>query len=316
MDSVTNLRTFLTVVQCAGFSEAARMMNVVPSVVAKRIAQLEEAFGVRLFSRTTRSVVLTDAGQRLMARARVLVADFDDMAQSMRRDESRLEGQLRLMLPTTLTLLYLGDVIARFLSSNERVSLDISLADRSINPMEQAFDIVVSGRAAHYDGVTQLPLAPIHYMLCASPEYLARAHPLTHPDELSRHRCLVFKPAGKMWSFVSAHGQMQVDVSPVMQTDDTHSLLLAALQGVGIAVLPGYLADPALMRGELTALLPGFPCAPAWFKAYVPKRLEREVLVRHLCTHIQQALEELPNVNIVSLGTLPRSGGLGQQRSN
>jgi DNA-binding transcriptional LysR family regulator len=306
MDTVTSLRTFLAVVQSSGFSDAARQLNVVPSVVAKRVAQLEQSMGTRLFKRSTRSVALTEAGQRLVARATALVNDFDDLATAVRRDENRLEGHLRLMLPTTLTLLYLGDVLAKFMAEHDRITLEIELADRSINPMEQAYDVVVSGRTAHYDGVIQIPLAPIDYVLCASREYLSRRGPLTHPTELSRHRSLVFRPAGKTWTFQSDHGPIQVDVVPTMLSDDTHSLLLAAQQGLGVSVLPGYLARPAIGRKELFLLLPAFPVAEAWFKAYVPKRLERLALVQRLCQRLKQALEALPHANVVSLGTLPR----------
>lgn len=306
MDTVTNLRTFVTVVQCSGFSEAARYMQVVPSVVAKRVAQLESSMGARLFDRTTRSVSLTEAGQRLHARAGALLDDFDDLITTVHRDKNKLEGHLRLMLPTTLTLLYLGDVLTKFMAENDRITLEIALADRSINPMEQAFDVVVSGRTANFEGVTQIPLAPIHYVLCASREYLLSAGPIQHPQDLATHRCLVFKPAGKTWSFGSSHGPIQVDVHATILSDDTHSLLLAAQQGLGIAVLPGYLAAPAMARGELLPLLKGHPVADAWFKAYVPRRLERLALVQRLCERIKQALEELPTAEIVSLGTLPR----------
>lgn len=307
MDTVTNLRTFVTVVQCSGFSEAARHMQVVPSVVAKRVAQLEQAMGMRLFDRTTRSVNLTEAGQRLHARAGTLLDDFDDLVSNVQRDETKLEGHLRLMLPTTLTLLYLGDVLTRFMAENDRITLEIALADRSINPMEQAFDVVVSGRTANFEGVTQIPLAPIHYVLCASPEYLQNHGSIAHPHDLTTHRCLVFKPAGKTWSFGSAHGTILVDVPAVMQSDDSHSLLLAAQQGLGVTVLPGYLAAPAMARGDLLPLLKDHPVTEAWFKAYVPRRLERLALVQRLVQRIREALEALPTAQIVSLGTLPRN---------
>lgn len=94
-----------------------------------------------------------------------------------------------------------------------------------------------------------------------------------------------------------------------MLSDDTHSLLLAAQQGLGVAVLPGYLARPAIARGELTPLLEAFPFAEAWFKAYVPHRLERQVLVQRLCERIKKALEDLPLAHIVALGTVPRGKG-------
>jgi DNA-binding transcriptional LysR family regulator len=306
MDSITNLRTFLTVVNCSGFSEAARFMNVVPSVVAKRIAQLELAMGARLFKRTTRSVALTDAGQRLHVRALAVVSEFDDLASVVRRDESRLEGHLRLMLPTTLTLLYLGDVVSRFLADNDRVTAEVALADRSINPLEEAFDVVVSGRTARYEGVTQIPLAPIHYVLCGSTEYLTRFSTPAHPHDLAAHRCLVFNPAGRTWSFNSQHGPILIDVPARLVADDAHSLLLAAQQGLGLAILPGYLAKTSLERGELLPLLPDHPVTEAWFKAFVPRRVERLALVRAMCDRLRQALAELSQADIVSKGTLRR----------
>lgn len=308
MDTVTNIRTFLAVVQFSGFSEAARNMHVVPSVVAKRIAQLEQAMGARLFERSTRSVTLTEAGQRLHLRAIPLVHGFDDLATAVHRDESRLEGHLRLMLPTTLTLLYLGDILTKFMADHDRITLEIALADRSINPMEQAFDVIVSGRTAHYEGVSQIPLAPIGYMLCASPEYLRTSETIEHPSDLLGHRCLVFQPVGKTWTFTSSLGPVQVDVPPTLVAEDAHTLLLASQQGLGVAILPGYLARPAMSRRELTAVLPEYMVAEAWYKAYVPKRLERLARVQRLCQALKDALEQLPRAYIVSRGTVARGG--------
>jgi DNA-binding transcriptional LysR family regulator len=307
MDTVLNLKTFLAVVQCQGFSGAARQLDVVPSVVAKRIAQLEKSLDAKLFERSTRTVRLTTAGQRLHARAGSLVGDFDDLVSAVRLDDSRLEGHLRLMLPTTLTLLYLGDTLAKFMARHERITIEVELADRSINPAEQAFDVVVSGRNAHYDGVTQIPLAPVQYVLCASPEYLAVKGVPTQPEELMRHRCLVFRPAGRTWTFKSEHGPIGVDVPATLLVDDAHTLLLAAQQGQGVAILPGYLARAALGRGELSHLLPEHPVAEAWFKAYVPRRLEHLERVRSLCHCLKDALEQLPHARIVALGTAARS---------
>jgi len=306
MDVVTNLRTFLAVAQSEGFSDAARALDVVPSVVAKRIAQLEQTMGVRLFDRSTRFVALTDAGARLQARASQVVGDFDSLVDHVHREDRGLEGHIRLMLPTTLTLLYLGDVLAKFMAEHERITLEVALADRSMNPTEQAFDIVVSGRAAHYEGVAQIPLAPIQYLLCASPEYLRLRGQPEHPVDLLNHRCLGFRPAGKTWSFGSAKGPIHVDIVPILLVDDGHTLLLSAQQGVGVAILPGYLARPSLMRGELVPLLADFPVAEAWFKAYVPRRVERLERVQRLCERLREALLELPEAHILARGTEPR----------
>ena len=117
MDMVANLRAFLAVARCGAFSEAARQLNVVPSVVAKRVGQLEHTMGTRLFERSTRKVALTEAGQKLQVRARGLVAEIDDAIRSLERDENRLEGHILLMAPTTLTTLVLPTSSTAFSTS-------------------------------------------------------------------------------------------------------------------------------------------------------------------------------------------------------
>ena len=126
MDILTNLRTFVTVARTGGFSPAARQLHVVPSVVAKRIAQLEQTMQARLFERSTRVVELTEAGRRLQARAAGLVSELDDVVQSVRRDEGALDGHLKVMAPTTLTLLCLGSLLDAFLAQHPRLTLEIT----------------------------------------------------------------------------------------------------------------------------------------------------------------------------------------------
>ena len=293
MDSVTNLRTFLAVVHHEGFSEAARHLHVVPSVVAKRIAQLEKTMGARLFERSTRSVTLTEAGRRLKAHAAPAVGVFDELVHAIRRDEGKLEGHIRLMAPTTLTTLVLGDALVGFLEQHEQISLEVSLADRSVNPLEQSFDVVVSGRAAHYEGVIQIPLAPIDYKLCASARYLDRQRAFDHPSDLAERECLVFRPTGNTWTFRSPRGLIHVDVLPRLTADDNRTLLLAAERGLGIAMLPAYICRHALDRGSLNELLPEFPAQETWFKAYVPKRQAGLARVKALCDWMAQAMENI-----------------------
>ena len=117
MDTTTHLRTFIAVVRGGGFSDAARQLGVVPSVVAKRIAHLEQELHTRLFDRTTRKVTLTEAGEKLVSRASGIVAEFEELLHSVRRDEGMPEGHLRVMAPTTLTMAQLGPVFCSFLAA-------------------------------------------------------------------------------------------------------------------------------------------------------------------------------------------------------
>lgn len=293
MDVLTNLRTFLAVARTGGFSEAARQLNVVPSVVAKRIAQLEQTMHSRLFERSTRVVTLTEAGRRLLARAASLVSDIDDVVQDVRRDDGKLEGHIRLMAPTTLTLLRLGPLLDEFLAEHDRITMEIALEDRSINPLEEGIDIAISGRSASYEGVLDIPICPVHPRLCASPAYLERRGVPAHPRDLSEHDCLVFKPAGGSWVFQSQRGLVYVEVNGRLVADDNHTLLQAARNGRGIAVLPQYVCASALEAHELTLLLPSFPPQDAWFKAYVPRRRHGLARVQVLLKWLTSRLEAM-----------------------
>lgn len=288
MDVTTHLRTFAAVVRCGGFSEAARQLGVVPSVVAKRVAQLEEELHVRLFQRTTRKVTLTEAGEKLHARAAGILGEFDELLHSVRRDDGKPEGHLRVMVPTTLTIEQLGPVFCAFLSAHSRITLELALVDRSANPAEGDFDLSISGRAASYEGVIDIPLRPVSPFLCASPAYLQSRPPLTHPRDLSDAQCLVFSATGTSWSFQSNRGMLSVDVRPRLIADDNRTLLRAAVAGLGIALLPSYVANDSLRSGALEVVLPTFAPQENWFKAYVPKRKMHLGRIKALLQFLQQ----------------------------
>lgn len=290
MDTLANLRAFLATVRGGNFSEAARQLDTVPSVIAKRIGHLEWTLGARLFERSSRRVTLTEAGHKFHARARALVADFDAIASELKRDQNALEGHIRLRAPTSLTVLYLADILAAFQQRYDRLTLEITLLDRSANPAEEGFDISVSGRADSYEGVVDEPLCPLRQVVCASPAYLARRPAPRHPRDLADHDCLVFNPTGHTWHFNSDRGPIRVDVPARLGANDNYALYAAARAGNGIAVLPAYVAGRALADGSLVALLEGYPLQDVWLKALIPARtrgLPRiEVLLAWLREHL------------------------------
>ena len=287
MDTTTHIRTFVEVVRCGGFSEAARQLGVVPSVVARRIAQLEAELQARLFERTTRKVTLTEAGERLHLRAAGVVAEFEELLHAVRRDEGKPEGHLRVMAPTTLTMEQLGDVFCAFLATHPRITLELSLVDRSTNPAEAGFDLAISGRAASYEGVVDVPLCPVQPVLCAAPAYLQARGTPTHPRDLADHACIAFAPTGTSWAFHSARGMVAVDVHPRLLADDNRTVLRAALQGLGVALLPRYIAGAELAKGTLVPLLPKHEPQENWFKAYVPRRKMGTARVKALLAFLQ-----------------------------
>ena len=310
MDVLTNLRTFLMVARCDGFSDAARHLHVVPSVAAKRVSQLEKTVGATLFIRTTRSIRLTEAGELLRSRAADLVAAFDTVVLSLKDEQRGLTGLIRVMAPTTITTRHLGTVFSAFLAAHPNVKLEVELIDRSINPLEEGYDVVISGRSATYEGVEDFPLYPVNPLLCASPSYLHKRSPLNHPRELAAHDCLLFRPAGSHWVFQSpAEGSIDIDITaPRLIADDNMSLLESAKAGCGITVIPRYIARSALQEGSLLAILPEYPPNQNWFRVYIPKRklpLPRiKAFLDHLTNPDSRLDDAMPATDVST--TIPR----------
>lgn len=271
MDTVQNLRAFLAVARAGSFSAAARQMGVATSVVAKRIDQLEAATGTRLFRRTTRSMQLSEAGETWIRRVRPVVADLDDVMAGAARTRDELGGPLRVKVPTTMTILYLADVLARFQRLHPKITLDVTLTDRTVNPVDEGFDVVVAAFGSSFSQAVDQPLCPLPRLLCASPAYLDRRGMPRHPRELPDHDTLSFQPTGHVWSFGSPQGPILVEVGPKMSANDGQVLLASARAGNGIALLSEYVALPSLRSRELVAVLPEYPVPDIWLKMLIPE---------------------------------------------
>ncbi len=269
MDTLLNIRAFVSTARRGSFSAAARDAGVAPSVITKRISQLEHQLGTVLFHRSTRMVKLTESGAEMLPRCLKLIGDLDETLQSARR-RGRIQGQLRIKAPSTLTSLLLGGLISEFAVAHPSVCIDLVLLDRSVNPVEESFDIAISARHATYSNVVDIPLAPYPCVLIASPDYLASAPALDHPRDITNHSCVTSVLYGRLWRFDGPGGEVSVEVHPRMTANDGRVLLEAARRGVGLAILPKFVARDAIAAGELVPAIARFPPATMRLKALVP----------------------------------------------
>jgi len=294
MDALQNLRAFLSVAETGSFSAAARRSGLATSVLTKRVDQLERAVKTKLFVRTTRIVTLTEAGRRWIERVRSLVADFDDTMRQVSDTEHDLEGPLRVKAPTTLTVLYLADILARFQAQNPKLSMEIVLADRAVNPADEGFDLAVAAFDAAFSDVVDIPLCPLRPMLCASPDYVARRGAPAHPRDLIAHDTLNFAPTGSIWSFNSPQGPTAVGINPRFSANDGQVLLRAALAGNGIALLSEYLTAPRLAAGELVPVLESYQPPERWVKMLIPEARMQVARISALAQFLKDAFSPSP----------------------
>lgn len=291
MDTLANLKAFLATADSGSFSEAARQSDVVPSVVAKRIDQLEWRIRAPLFARSTRKLTLTDVGERYLPTVRKLVAQMDDMLAGMAQASGDLEGPIRIKIPTTLGTLYISDLLNQFLIEQPRISMDVVLADRSVNPVEEGFDLAIGALPESYGQVRDRALGPIRRRLCAAPAYLQRRGTPLQAADLIDHDCLVFTTSGSRWEFQSPQGQVGVDVRPKLKTNDGVALSKAAISGLGVAVLADYLASPAIASGALVEICPELTLPDIWLKALVPNNRYDLPRIQMLLQWLEQRIQ-------------------------
>ena len=273
------------------FSAAARDLGVAPSVVTKRVTQLEKSLGTQLIVRSTRGLALTSAGDRLLPRFVRLMAEFDEIFAAHDGEELRLEGHLKIKSPTTITSESLGAVFADFQVEHPGISLEILLIDRSVNPLEEGYDIAIGALPVSYPNVIDVPICPYDLVTCCAPAYLAgKAHP-RHPTELTDYECLTTVLFRTTWVFESSQGGISVEVHSRMHSSDSRVLREAAVRGLGIAILPSFLAEEPIAKGLLIPLLRDFPVAGHWVKALVPRMKMRKPAVQELVTYLKARMQ-------------------------
>lgn len=255
LPETAELLTFVRAVEGRSITRAARELGVPRPTVGRRLARLEEKLGVRLLRRTTRTMVLTDAGEALFARARSLVIAVEEAQHAVRRRDDVPRGVLRVSTPP-MQGVGLGLLAAAFLERCPLVQLIIDTGTRHVDLVTGGFDVAIRAASKIAPGLVARTLARIRLVAVASPSYLA-AHPAPRrPTDLAAHRCLVGFDRGEHPAMHWPTSRGRVRVPAHLATNDLSALREAALRGLGIAMLPSPLVWDDLTSGALVAVLP------------------------------------------------------------
>ncbi len=294
MAELQDIKAFLTTVRLGSFSAAGRELGLSPSVMTKRVSRLEDRMGAPLLLRSTRNLSMTTLGEKVRPRFQLLMGELDEVLDGGMPIEGEIEGHLRIKTPQTITALYIGDIFAKFLAENRKVTMEIITKDRAVNPIEEGYDLAIGALPSSFANVEDVPLCRYDRVLCAAPCYLDLHGTPRTPGDLIEHECLTFIPAGTTWSFLSNSGSSIIDVHARMNANDSMSVLSAALQGVGVAILPRFLARPHLQSGALTELMPSNPVTPLSLKALIPANKRQNPCVDALVTCLIAELGPIP----------------------
>lgn len=301
MENLAEMMTFATVVEMQSFSAAAAKLNTSKSLVSKQITTLENALGVRLLNRTTRRMSLTEIGTAYYAHCARIAREIEAAADTVTQLQAVPRGVLRITSPVIFASLHLPAVMESFLRRYEQVQFELDASDRVVDLVEEGYDLAIRITEHPAPGMVARRIAPVHWITCAAPAYLARHGMPRKPEDLSQHQCLVFQGAPALfneWRYLpntgaGAQGGKEVAVrvwgNCRVNTSDVH--LRLALQGMGIILFPTYVLGPYVRNGSLKRILPEWIANPgtSLYATYMPNRyLQPKVraFIDHLLEHI------------------------------
>lgn len=283
MSRLKALRIFRRVTELNGFAAAAEDLGYSAAAVSKNIRALEANLGARLLNRTTRRVSLTDAGREYYNRICSVLDNLDDADRLLADLAQSPRGRLRVNAPMSLGISVLAPAIQQFLDAYPDISMDLVLNDERVDMLAGNFDISIRGGGPLRDsGLVGRKLANMARVLCASPRYLDSAPPLTQPSHLAEHECLVYSLASepRQWRFRKDSKSTVVDVKGRCEINNSIAVREAAATGLGIALLPAYLARDQLDAGTLLPLLEHWRPEPHTIHATFPQHREQSRTLR------------------------------------
>jgi DNA-binding transcriptional LysR family regulator len=297
MDRLTSMSVFVKVVARRSFAVAARELRLSRAGVSKHVLALEQSLGVRLLNRNTRRLSLTEVGTVVHERYARILEEIDEVEASAGALQMTPRGVLRVASSVSFGIAHLAAAIADYLAKYREVSIDLVLNDRTIDLIEEGFDVAV--RVGHLADSSLIArrLAPIRLVLCTSPEYLARYGAPTHPSDLQHHDCVVyiFREGHGEWRFVGPDGAEEtVHISGRLRANNGNLLRVAVLKGQGIGLAPTFLVGEDLAAGRLLRLLPDYAPVEEDLAAVYPHRRQLSAKVRSFVDFLAERFAREP----------------------
>lgn len=289
--ALDGIEAFLGVARHRNFRKAAAELGVTPSAIGQAVRTLETRLGAALFVRTTRSVGLTEAGERFLARAKPAFEELVAASELVNELGRRPAGLLRLTVPRAVVPILLDPLIASFCEAYPQVEVEVAISEQLVDLAAQGFDAGIRlGQFVAADMVAVRLSPPLRFVIVGSPAYFARRDRPERLDDLRRHACLRMRRSNGAiapWS-LNDHGRaIDVAVSGPLIANDFPTMLGAALKAVGLAQVPEPVAADAVAAGKLVEVLqPLAPITPGVF-LYYPSRRQMLPKLRAFVDHVK-----------------------------
>ena len=289
--TLTDLRTFIAVVESGSFNKAADRLDTSSASVSRRISALEEALDTRLLNRTTRLLHLTDTGRQFFNDIRNVLGALQESEDRLRDDGAALRGNLRLSAPMSFGIQTIAPLLPEFLQHHPNLHIDLQLEDKQTDLYAEGIDLALRIGKLNDSSLIATKLCDIEFGYYASPDYLQQHGQPSRLEALSDHQCLHYS--------LTSHAQewglqdYSINLQGALSANNGEVLCEAAIQGLGIIALPRFIVEEALTKGKLQAILCDFAPKPTGLYALRLSRRFTPAKVRLTIEYLKDRLQGL-----------------------
>ncbi|ALI01442.1 HTH-type transcriptional activator AaeR [Pseudomonas sp. FW306-02-F02-AA] len=296
MDRLQEMQVFVAVAQEQGFSAAARRLGLSAASVTRAVAALEVRIGTQLLTRTTRSLHLSEAGQRYLDDCRRILADIQEAEASAAGSHAQPRGQLTITAPVLFGELFVTPVMVGYLEQFPDISINALLVDRVVSMVEEGIDVAVRIGELPDSNQHAILVGEVRRVICGSPDYLKRHGRPMHPNDLGRARIVATSSIGQQrnWPFSEAGEVLSIRPEPRLVVTANQAAITAAALGLGLTRVLSYQVASKVASGELEIVLQDFELPPLPIHVVYQGGRKAPVRVRSFVDYAVKALREHP----------------------
>ena len=274
MFEINSIPVFISVVEQGSFSKAAEVLGFSNSGVSKRISALEAQLGVKLLYRSTRKLSLTEAGERYYQHAQRAFEAAKEAESAATGLQQEAQGVLRISAPMSFSRSHIAPIIPKFLKAYPKISIQMELSDTWSDVISEGYDLALRAGDLPDSSLVAKPLAPLHSVICAAPNYLEEFGSPKEPADLVQHNCLLYSyhSTSNEWFFNRNDEDVRVEVKGNYQVNNSDALKEALLTGLGVGRLPSFIAGEEIKKGNLIPLLTDYQMPYKNLVALYPQR--------------------------------------------
>lgn len=302
MNKLQAMEVFVQVVDAGGFTRAAENMQLPKASVSTLIQALEATLATKLLHRTTRHVSVTADGAAYYERCLRILSDVREAEESLSRTRLSPSGRLRVDVPTGLSSEVIVPALPDFFARYPDILLELGSSDRTVDLIEEGVDCAVRGGQLGDSSLIARRVGIMHFVTCASPDYVARYGLPAHPNELLQHRCVNYfsSRTGKIfdWDFTRDGERVQLALPGLIAVNDTSSYTAAGLAGLGIVQMPNFMMEPMIRDGRFVTLLGDWSSDPLPVHVVYPQNRHLSAKVRVFVEWVAELFSNHPGMRL------------------